>query len=434
MPRIINILLIILSVSGIGWCVYRDVRIEKQYTGDLRNRIVGARLQKDGDLPYFYKWKHADGLRYYDPQNFDTLKVSNITATPFLHELFYPIAGLQQRNISKTWFAIEYLLLLVMGLINFSFAKNIQQNLAVVLTTVFFLYTAAWTSLIAAGQIYLLIPFFALLFYYCINRKNEISFAVFAGVNAAILLLIRPTAVFFLLPFLFIIRQYSWKYILALFVSAIFIFIVAFGSRQNRLYWMNYGAALKEQLKSHQMQGATTQQNEPDPGYQNWEGWDMKEVAKEYAAFPYDYNQEHGNVFVIINHALHTKIPAWLLITSMAVLILVLTFLFYKQNTRVVSFSAYQVCIFAFCLYMLTDFFSPVHRFLYNGVQWLFPLLLLASGYNKKYLWIYAGIIAGLILNSASLSFMPMENTLGEYLIFLFLLIFVFKYKPGPAV
>jgi len=83
---------------------------------------------------------------------------------------------------------------------------------------------------------------------------------------------------------------------------------------------------------------------------------------------------------------------------------------------------------------MLTDFFSPVHRFLYNGVQWFFPLLLLASGYNKKYLWIYAGIIAGLILNSVSLSFMPMENTLGEYLIFLFLLIFVFKYKPGPAV
>ena len=434
MPRIINIFLIILSVSGIGWCVYRDVRIEKQYTGDLRNRIVGARLQKDGVPPYFYKWKHADGLRYYDPQNFDTLKVSNITATPFLHQLFYPLAGLQQRNISKTWFAIEYLLLLVMGLISFSYAKNIQQNLAVVLTTTFFLYTAAWTSLIAAGQIYLLIPFFALLFYYCVNRKKEISFAVFAGVNAAILLLIRPTAIFFLLPFLFIIKQYSWKYILALFVSVIFIFIVAFGSKQNRLYWMNYSAALKEQLKSHQMLGATTQQNEPDPGYQNWEGWDMKEVAKEYAAFPYDYNQEHGNVFVIINHAFHIKIPAWLLITSMAILILVLSFLFYKLNTRVVLFSAYQVCIFAFCLYMLTDFFSPVHRFLYNGVQWLFPLLLLASGYNKKYLGIYAGIVAGLILNSVSLSFMPMENTLGEYIIFLFLLIFIFKYKPGPSV
>jgi hypothetical protein len=399
----------------------------------LRNRIVGARLQKDGIPPYFYKWKSEDGLRYYDPQNFDTLKVSNITATPFLHQLFYALADLPQRKISKAWLGIEYLLLFVSIIIFSSFAKNSRQKLVIVLATILFLYTCAWTNSIAAGQVYLFIPFFALLFYYCIGRKEEIEFAVFAGINAAILLLIRPTAVFFLLPFLFIFKQYSRKYLFSLFVSMIFIFVLAFGSSKSRTYWLDYTTAIKEQLKSHQSQGATTQKNQPDPGYQNWEGWDKKEAEKEYAAFPYDYNQEHGNIFVIINHAFHTKMPVWLLATASIIIMLAITFLFYKQNT-LGEFNLLRLSIFAFCLYMVTDFFSPIHRFLYNGVQWLFPLLLVASGYNKKYLWIYAGILSGLLLNSISLPFMPMENTIGEYIVLLFFIIFIFKYNPGTTV
>ena len=433
MQKTIYTALIILSIINIGWCIYRDIQIEKQYTGDLRNRIVGARLQKDGIPPYFHKWEKGDGLRYYDPQNFDTLKVSNITATPFLHQLFYPLADLPQRKISKIWLGIEYLVLLAAVIIFFSFAKNNKRKIAIVLVTALFLYTSAWTNSIAAGQIYLLIPFFALLFYYCIVRKEKIIFAAFAGINAAILLLIRPTAIFFLLPFLFIIKQYNRKYLLFLFTSMIFIFILAFGSSHNRTYWLDYTGAIQEQLKSHQSTGAITQQNEPDPGYQNWEGWDSKETAKEYSAFPYDYSKEHGNIFVLVNHAFQTKIPVWLLAITSVIIMLVITFLFYKPDTQC-GYNLYQVSIFAFCLYMVTDFFSPIHRFLYNGIQWLFPLLLIASGYNKKYLWIYAGITTGLLLNSISLSFISMENTLGEYIIFLFLLIFLFKYKPEPAV
>src|ERR1044071_6281791 len=101
-------ILLFLSVCAIAYCVWRDIQLEKQYTGDLRNRVVGARLQKDGRLPYFYKWAPQDGLRYYDPQNFDTLKVSNITATPFLHQLLYPIADKPQRTISGVWLGVEY--------------------------------------------------------------------------------------------------------------------------------------------------------------------------------------------------------------------------------------------------------------------------------------------------------------------------------------
>ncbi|MEJ0082702.1 MAG: hypothetical protein WDM78_17515 [Puia sp.] len=71
-------------------CIWRDIQIEKKYTIDLRNRIVGARLQKDGRPPYFYKWKPNDGLRYYDPNQTDTTYANAATASPFFSPFIIP--------------------------------------------------------------------------------------------------------------------------------------------------------------------------------------------------------------------------------------------------------------------------------------------------------------------------------------------------------
>ena len=49
--------------------IYRDIQLEKQYNDDLRNRVVGSRLQKDGKLPYTYYYKSGDDLRYFDIYN-----------------------------------------------------------------------------------------------------------------------------------------------------------------------------------------------------------------------------------------------------------------------------------------------------------------------------------------------------------------------------
>lgn len=65
-----------------GICLWkvinRDLILLKISTADLRNRVVGARLQKDGKDPYYFKWTENDGLRYYDPFNIDSLYISNI--------------------------------------------------------------------------------------------------------------------------------------------------------------------------------------------------------------------------------------------------------------------------------------------------------------------------------------------------------------------
>src|SRR5882757_9018257 len=111
------IALIILFTAIFGWSVYRDIHIEQQYTADLRNRVVGARLEKEHASPYFYTWAQGDPIRYYDPNNIaqpaNPLRVSNITATPFFHRLLSPLANLPQRTISRIWLLIEYLALIL---------------------------------------------------------------------------------------------------------------------------------------------------------------------------------------------------------------------------------------------------------------------------------------------------------------------------------
>src|SRR5215467_6462451 len=111
--KIVVILDFFILVAIITHSIIRDITLEKQYPGDLRNRVVAARLQKDGRLPYFYKWKKGDSERYLDPLNTGDIKVSNITASPFFHELLFPICDFNQRTISIIWLWTQYALLII---------------------------------------------------------------------------------------------------------------------------------------------------------------------------------------------------------------------------------------------------------------------------------------------------------------------------------
>src|SRR5688500_1745611 len=112
-PVIYRILFGVLLLSVFGWCLHRDIQIEKQRTVDLPNRVVGARMVKDGKSPYFYHWKPADGLRYFGAGPISFGRASNVTASPFFHHLLAPIADLPERTISRIWLMISYLMLLL---------------------------------------------------------------------------------------------------------------------------------------------------------------------------------------------------------------------------------------------------------------------------------------------------------------------------------
>ena len=428
MKRIVLFGVLFIGILSICWSVYRDIQIEKLYPGDLRNRIVGARLQKDGKMPYFYKWKPADGLRYYDPQNFDTLKVSTSTASPFFHQLLYPIADMQQRTISRLWVFLQYVLLFIMTGMALMLATTAIQKVAVFVISISFLFTEAWINLIAPGQLYLLIPFLALACYFFLRQPANIAAALPAGLFAVSLVLIRPNTGLLFLPFIFIAGRYSLRYKIAFFVPVVLLLGYIVGNEHQRALWTEYGESLSEQIKLHQDLGPATQQNEKDPGFVSWEGWNRAEIEAEAAKSSYVNYSENGNFFVLARELFGIHLStAFLSITSFSLIfMLLLLFYFFCRKS---GFHIYNIAILGFCLYMTSDLFSPVYRHQYYTVQWFFPLLLAAAGYVKDYKWIYGAIAAGIILNITNLPFIKMEHTIGEYIIFAALLLLAFVYN-----
>lgn len=428
-----RLLLILFCASSLCWFIRRDIQLEKLYTGDLRNRVVGARLQKDGQPPYFYKWNISDSTRYYDPQNFDSFKVSNITATPFMHQLLYPVADMPQRSISRLWLVLEYFLLVITVILAFSFARSRRQQWLVVITVALFLFTSPWQIHIAAGQYYIFIPALTMLVYYFIVEKHSLLFSFLAGIAGASLLLIRPNALLIFLPFIFIIHLLLNKRGLVLLGGAAIVFLFAFAGHNSFSNWNNFRSALKEQVKLHQDDHPAIAHNTPDPGWQSLEGWNKEQLKKDAAAHPFHVVSEHGNLFAIINRLLHIKMQAGVLAALTLVSILLLLFMFYKNKIKRKEYYPVNLVLAGYCLYMVSDLCSPFYRFEYNGTQWLFPLLLIATHYSRRYRAACALILAGLLLCILQVQASSFEHTLGEYIIFVGILLLAFLYRPAST-
>jgi Glycosyltransferase family 87 len=410
------ILLLLGGLFVLQYVIRRDIRYSKEYRADLRNRIVGARMIEDGRSPYFYHWKSGDGLRYYDPQAFDTNQPSISTSTPFLHHLLTPIADLPQARILNVWLVIQYVLLTVMTGLALRLAGTAEQRQAVLLLVLIFLVTNAWKSHIREGQTYLLIPFFALAAYVFIRPPRTIGRGAAAGAAAACLALLRPNTLVFLLPFLFLLQRYpfSWK---AAFLVPVLLLggWVLLSPRENSL-WHDYARMVQEQIKVHQDLPRTIAHHDPDPHFKGWEGVDMPAANSASEAGPVKVYSENGNFFVLFRNVFHRKLSVAAL-EGMCITVIIALLAVYAFQRPWQGWELSRVAIFAYCLYMITDLFSPVYRHQHYEVQWLMPLLIAAATWQEqKKLW-YGLLFVGLFLGCIHLPFIKMENTIGEYLI-----------------
>ena len=418
-----HIAISVFLASVFAFCIWRDFQIEKQYTVDLRNRVVGARLQKDGKPPYFYKWRQADGLRYYDPNRVDTTYANAITASPFFHHLLFPIADLPEREISHIWLVIEYALFFFCIAIAFSFAKNVQQHWAIAICSAFLLFTQAWVVHVSAGQMYIIFPFLAFVFLFCFLRKEHLVFSFLSGFAAAVMILLRPTAAIFFLPFLPLLKTFSAKQAVLFFLPAIILIGYSVLDKQERGFWLEYRKAIAAHIKDHQSddRGARTLAFKPVI-YKDWEGWDRDSIDKLKIAFPVKWHSESSSIGILSKAILHKNIPVWMINLASLLSIACLMFLFYSRQHNNGEASIATVAIFGFCLYMISDFLSPLWRIQYYGVQWSFPLLLLFAYYDPRLRTVYLLLLAGLILNISNTPYIKMRHTIGELIILFTLL------------
>jgi hypothetical protein len=75
-----------------------------------------------------------------------------------------------------------------------------------------------------------------------------------------------------------------------------------------------------------------------------------------------------------------------------------------------------NIAMLGYCLYMISDLFSPINRHLYYGVQWLFPLWLAASLFPTKFNWLYFFIGLAFVLTIFNIGLARLGHSLGEYI------------------
>lgn len=405
--------------------LFRDISLEKIYPNDLRNRVVGARLQKDGKAPYFYNWHQGDSIRYYDPNGSVGNGVSNITASPFFHTLLYPLAELQQRTISRIWLLLEYLMILITGFLAYRLARNNAQKNFVLIAFILFIYTEGWKYHIAIGQNYLVLPFLAMVFYYCITKPESRIAAFIAGLSAISLVLIKPNTVVFFLPFLFLTNAYPRKYLAVLLIPVIVLPTLYFSFENNRIYWKQYLEAVKESIKVHQDFPLEDQAPVPVakvPQLKQWEGWDMDKAHKHELSNNIRLYSEHGNVFVIYSHALKKRLSVDTMhfLSGLSIVTLLIACFWIRKKYGFIELP--NLAILGFCMYMIVDLLLPIWRHQYYTVQWLFPLLIAAAVYRPANRWFYAALLIGLLFNIVNTPLIKMEHTIGEYLLLIVLL------------
>ncbi|HWB24834.1 MAG TPA: glycosyltransferase 87 family protein [Chitinophagaceae bacterium] len=403
------------------------MQLEKRYPGDLRNRQVGARLIEDGKLPYFYKWRPGDAIRYYDPNNADSFKVSIITATPFFHRLIIPFCDKPFNTFAKYWLVLQYVCFGIIMFTALSLCRTTFAKLAVFNTCLLFLLTEAWILNAENGQIYVLIAtFFSVSGWLLLKYKNAVALAV-AGLCIVMLVLMRPIAIVLLIPFLLHIKQYRRLLTFTL-LPAILYGLFYLVSPFERALWKNYAAGMKEQLKLHQNAGPAMQKNYKIDTLTQLEGFDVAR-ASQIMASEYEPNKsENGNIFYLYFIVTHTYMSLYLLNILLVVTLITCAILYYKGSGPDGSNIARAV-MFGMVLYMLTEIFSPVHRQQYNTVQWL-PIILLLFACIRSYNNTVCFLIAlGILLNISNTHLLPMRHTIGE-LIFCCAFMLAF-YKQG---
>lgn len=423
----LNRVILFISVFLLANNLVRDLQLADRQVGDLRNRIVGARLQKDGLSPYFYKWKKGEGTRHYDPFNEDGWRVSMCTASPFFHTLLYPLTELPYTITSKLWVFILYALLIIMAILAVIVAKRSFLPL-ICFVCVCFTFTETWLDTIATKQSYLFIPFFAMLVYFFIKKSNANELlCIGAGALSIFLFLTRPNTIFFFLPLILIRSRYRLPAKIYYFLPVLLGLVLIVSTARLGL-WLDYFEATNEHVKIHQGLNPSVQLNDK-ANFSEVEGFRLQgyqnDVTRKYKAYV-----EHGNFFWIIYLLSGYHIPPGQLLVLVVAAILACLALFYRMQKKTGGeFSLEVVLLLGYCLYMISDLGVPVYRGHYNVVQWLFPLLLIPVTFQVRYSWLYLLMLIALILNIHYKPFLPMQHVVAEYLWLASFLVYTFIYR-----
>jgi hypothetical protein len=180
--------------------------------GDMRNRVVGSRLVRDGIDPYTYHYKVGDSLQYFDFQNCKAENISNISASPFFLKILKPICHKPQLWINSALYIVTQIAFCVLLLVVIQSLSSLKQKAVAAFILISTLYWDAWLMNLFNKQTYFL---FAIVYFiiFLLLRKNyftkvktQIAQSI-AGALIAFLVLLKMNLLLLFLPFIFIAKK-----------------------------------------------------------------------------------------------------------------------------------------------------------------------------------------------------------------------------------
>ncbi len=414
--RTVYIIAAILFIAGF---IY-NLGVLPYFQHDLRNRITGARLMKANNSPYFYHWNAVDGEKFFDPSDYGEHPVTRTTATPFVLRSLGLIADQPQKNIQPAWFCFEYLLLILSWWVLFRMKKD--EDYRQKLTLLFSLSTLCftWFCHLFSGQLYIVHVALLSMIYYFLQKENRlIRNDVAAAFLFVVLLLTRPNMILIGLPFLFIATHYK-RFIIA---SAVFLSIYIFWVllSNEHYFW-------KEYFQSASM-WAEIWQNNPPASLQTYNHYPGPIEGIPLQIIPQIKRAQLSNIPLLWKIAVGHKLPDTVCYLLLALSAIFLIWISYKKLLQPLQLPG--LFIAGFLIYSASEFFLPVARANYNGLQWLFPVAVMLPALTSKDKWIYFLLIAGFIFSLPLQSFIKMNTLIGEVFIAAALLYFLLRKEPA---
>lgn len=399
--------------------------------GDMRNRVVGARLMMDGKLPYYYHWYPGDSLRYVTNMIIDTNRsfhrVSHVTATPFFHHLIAPVANTDQYIFDRGAFILFHIFFLLSIWLALRYSRKDQYPITLLLL-VPLMFTDGWRYHFITVQYYMLFGFLLTVISLLVLRKQQIL----AGLLFAVLFLLRLNTLVFLLPFIICAGKYK-RLLITAFAGVLVYTLFVFSSPSEKSNWQEFFTALKDHSDMH-MGELPVEHQDLDilpllPDF--YEGQDKVQIREvgEKANFRVDRevtNFKNGYK-VLTKHTAPVLLLQCLLLFSIGIVWLWTALKIRKSGLS--GFDPFRLVIAGLLFYFLSNFFSTVGVGPYQLPQWWAMAVIYAIYYNR-----ISRIAILLYLCGVALNFYFLPQVAGRHLFAEILLlssaVFALLHKP----
>ncbi len=396
-----NILLIALSILLLVMSTLKAYHYTIKYGGgELKRRIVGARLLHTDKSPYHYNWQQGDDLRLFVSNMEQNIGGNGLTVTPATLYLLKPLSYLSYDKIRIIWTIFQAVLFFgTVLLVVKSLHKTITNEalLKIYLVALLFYISPIWLINIERGQIYILYAFiFSLMHYLFSLEKNKLAqYAL--GVVVIIAIWLRPLFIIITIPILFNKNKFT---ILGMLISGV---VIGFITYLDWPLWASYLEAMNFYTTfNNEGIAPTTIVNTPVENLINYDKF--KEDWQISGFYPIGY-------FISVN--LNITLPHSIY-TLLAIIVSVVFCIKYKNNDKL------QTILLCFFCYVLYEILMPAPRGAYNLIFWLYPILFISS-YKLSRSTITLGILGFCFIQGWPFYF-PYLGTVGEgILVFLLL-------------